>query len=320
MSKTLFLFKNSGQNIEKAIIGEYPNHFYCYLNFKEEFPETEFLDLKNNNNLVSRYLFKLLRIDKSLIYYFKKRKYLNSFDNIFATTDGIAITLCKLKKWGVVNTNLVINLFSILDNPTQKKKIKNLNYADKIIVYSIDLYKKLQPKYENVKLLKFGIDTVFYSNKNHQNNGEYILSIGLDPQRDWTELNRIATLLPNEKFYVISNDFAKGFLTQPNIKFIGNVDHIKTREYILKAKLLILTTKKNNYFSGQTTLFMGLSMGKKVIMQNNKNLDFYNLKSTNLSDSTWRIIEKNYKLVKGSSDSIYSMEKYFIDIKKIIEN
>ena len=155
MSKTLFLFKNSSQKIEKALNGEYPKHFYCYLNFKEEYPETEFLDLNNNIPLIFRYFFKLFKIDRSLIYFFEKRKYLNSFDNIFATTDGIAITLCNLKKLGVINTNLVVNLFSILDNPTQKKKIKLLSYADKIIVYSIDLYKKLQPKYKDIKLLKF---------------------------------------------------------------------------------------------------------------------------------------------------------------------
>ena len=308
--------KNSSQKIEKALNGEYPKHFYCYLNFKEEYPETEFLDLNNNIPLIFRYFFKFFKIDQSLIYFFKKRKYLNYFDNIFATTDGFAITLCKLKKWGVINTNLVVNLFSILDNPTQKKKIKLLSYADKIIVYSIDLYKKLQPIYKDIKLLKFGIDTTFYSKKNDLKKGKYILSIGLDKQRDWPELNRIATLLPDEKFSVISNYLAKEYLTQSNIKFVGNVDHKTTREYIKNAKFLILTIKENHYFSGQTTLFMALSMGKKVIMNNNNNFDFYDL---NYSVNKYFDLGENYRLITQKGNFQFDMFFYYKQLNELFK-
>lgn len=316
MSRILFLFKNSGENIQKSASGKHPKHFYCYLKFKKEFPETEYLDCNFKYNLFLVYLFRILNIKTSYIFFISKLKYLNSFDIIYATTDGIAIDMCYLKKIGFIKTNLIINLFSILDVSSHKNKLKYINYANKVFVYSIDLYNQLIHSVINLKLIQFGIDTDFYKKENEDHEGNYILSIGLDPQRDWLELNNIASKHPNEKFYVISNENIKKYLKQTNINFIGNTDVIKTREYIRKSKQLIITTKNNYYFSGQTTLFMGIAMGKKVIMPYNRNFDFYGLKTEKMDNLSHFGSLKGYVEVSFEENFCFNMDKYYDQIRR----
>jgi len=282
--KILYLFKNSQKNISLAKKNLYPKLFYGYFDLMKN-NDVQFMDTSEHRGIVTRIYDKFFRaanpLEQKLL---SNIKLLNQQDIVYATTDGIAIEVAKLKKKGILTVKVVANIFSIVDNEVQAPSLYLLNYLDGLVCFSKKIEQYLNSNnIRNANFIEYGIDTVFYKNTNHSPRN-MVLSIGLDSHRDWSCFIEVAKLLPNIEFRVITSNKNKKLFTLKNIIFLGDTNFITTKNEISEAKLIFLPTTPNFYFSGQTTLFNALSMNKNVLMPLDANFDGYNFDESGFYD------------------------------------
>jgi hypothetical protein len=263
--KILYIFKSSEKNIKLAENFLFPKLFYGYFELKKD-NDVRFIDVVKSHNCIIK-VYKKLFCNDSMSKILKNNIDLfNQYDIVYATTDGIAIEIAKLKKEKLIKTKVIGNIMSIADNKYQNPNLYLLDYLDGIICFSkkIECY-LYNNNIRNIKFIKFGIDTNFYK-KTNSKKSNVVLSIGLDLFRDWNTFNKVAKLMPNVEFKVITNNDNRKLFSLSNITFLGNTSFVQTRNEISKAGLIFLPTQSNHYFSGQTTLFNALSMKKYVLM------------------------------------------------------
>lgn len=273
--KILYIYKKSIHNIKLAENNLFPKLFYGYFELKNKI-NIEIMDTVKNRPFIVQ---KIINIFSRFINFEKyDEKYLNSFDIIYATTDGIAIDIARLKKEGKVRSKVIANVMSIADNEKQKEFINDLKYVDYKICFSMKMYNYLKKKrLNNIKFIDYGIDTEFYHPTLKESDNS-VLSIGLDRFRDWKTFTSVAKKLPHIKFKVITQNENKSiFSSVENIIFLGNTDFVTTKKEIDKAEIVFLPTLDNHYFSGQTTLFNCLAMKKYVLMPYDKNFEGYDM-------------------------------------------
>ena len=96
--KILYLFKNSQKNISLAKKNLYPKLFYGYFDLMKN-NDVQFMDTSEHRGIVTRIYDKFFRaanpLEQKLL---SNIKLLNQQDIVYATTDGIAIEVAKLKK------------------------------------------------------------------------------------------------------------------------------------------------------------------------------------------------------------------------------
>jgi hypothetical protein len=290
----LYLFKSSGKNIKLAEKNLYPKLFYGYFELRKN-NNVQYMDVAKKYSLIRRVYNKFFHSNSLEKILYNNIDLLNEYDIIYATTDGIAIEVSKLKQKNLLNVSVVANIMSIADNEIQKKHLHLLNNLNGLICFSKKIETVLRENnVKKTRFIQFGVDTKFYKNFPKKSNGS-ILSIGLDKFRDWDFLIKIAELMPDVEFRVVTSNNKKTMFTLPNIIFLGDISFIETKNEIAEAKLIFLPTKYNCYFSGQTTLFNALSMEKYVLMPKDGNFDRYEFSGNmfyDRSDEVSSIVEK----------------------------
>jgi|Deesub1362A_J573_1020465.scaffolds.fasta_scaffold00600_7 glycosyltransferase involved in cell wall biosynthesis len=344
--KILFIFKDIGNKFLLANRGEFPKLFYSYFQFKEKylsnFKEINYLDLRKYNKFF---------FSKSDYFYHRFiSRVVNQYDIVFATTDGIVELLANLRGKNFLRKDVKIVgiIMSFFDD---KRRIDHLFELDHIITFTKINYHKLKEigiEENKISFLKLGTDIEFYSTKNIvPEKGKYILSIGLDKNRDWDTLKKIALKLPDIKFKVIGNEKIKNYFRNvPNLEFLGNLPYLETKKKIMESAIIFLPTKKNSYFSGQTTLLNVSALKKICVMPYDKCFEGYDFdpsyfyprsydvneiakfllkiyrKPTVFKDS----LEYNHKLVLkrynnyALADQIYKITNFFVPKKVLIVN
>jgi len=316
----IYVFRNADKLMRLAKLNKFPKLFYGYFAMKQLI-STEYISV-GNLNIIRKFLIKIGFCNNMNNFNSKVLKRLNETDIVYATNDGLALQLLGLKKDGELKSLLVINLFAILDNENYSSKMELLRYADRIIVFTKKLKQALtELGYDNIFFIKYGVDTDFYAPLKSvlQENEVSVLGIGLDNKRDWAFFKEVANRFKEISFKVVTkNSVRKYFNDVRNIHFLGNISFVRTREEMQKATLLLLPTKENFYFSGQTTLFNAFSMKKPVIMPYDSYMDdyeldnflFYNKKNAlNEIEEKINLILKKHKRVKESVEFNYNLVK-----------
>lgn len=289
----IYVFKKAKDNISLADRDEFPKLFYGFFEVKKLL-NTYFIDafeeLEGSSYIkyIMRYLKAKFGISERFSYFSPGTiDKMNKAKLIYATTDGLALSLADLKKKNLLRTKLVVNLMAIFDNPTYSNKIGHLDYVDSIVVFTFPLATKLEELgHLNVHFVPYGTDTNFYAPWNctflqAKRGNPVVLGIGLDKKRDWDKFKQIAKKLKHLEFKVITHDnLRKEFEGFTNITFLGNVSFLRTREEMCEADALFLPTKDNFYFSGQITLFNALAMKKPVVMPHDANFKNYGFDKT----------------------------------------
>jgi glycosyltransferase involved in cell wall biosynthesis len=268
-----------------------------------------------------------LGVSENLAYFSSKAiDEMNEAGVVYATTDGLALSLANLKKKRFLNTKLVINSMGLFDHPVYLKNIKLLENVDSIIVFSFPMIARLEESgYANVHFVRYGTDIDFYApahceQKPANGDGPVVLGIGLDRKRDWDGFRKASLGLNDIEFRVIAPDnLRKGFEGFSNISFLGNVSYLKTREEICRADAIFLPTKENTYFSGQSTLFNALAMNKPVVMPYDTNFKEYGLDRRLFYDresSTEDILNLLKSAIGKDAETMKSVEYNYLLIRK----
>lgn len=342
MIDVIYVFKKAKSNLSLAVRNEFPKFFYGFfevkkllnISFIDSFEEIKKL------SYISRHLFYLKsKFSKGFTYFSKDAiNKMNKAKLIYATTDGIALSLANLKKRKILKTKLVANLMGIFDNSTYLSKVEYLDYIDNIIVFTFPLATKLKKLgYLNVNFIPLGVDVDFYNLKvcrtlNTKNN-PIVLGLGVDRKRDWNKFRQIAKKMNDIEFRVITHEsLKKEFSNFKNIKFLGNVSYLRTRQEMCTSDVLFLPTYENFYFSAQTTLFNALALKKAVIMPYDRNFNKYKLEKTLFYDRNCslehiinlieRAIEKEKSIVKSIeyNHNLVVQEYNYIKFAKTLSN
>lgn len=203
--------------------------------------------------------------------------FIRKSDVIFATLDTVGLPLLLLKYLKIIDKPIVYGTIGLEHNlQIKRSKIirriywKLLNYADFIVsVASFDECKRLS-NYLNVPISKFifcpfGVDQNYFRPTSIKEE-DFILSVGADRQRDWKTLIDSAEHFKLPLVIVSSKGALDTYKVDKGITIFEDLPIEKLKELMSKAKIIVITLKQTSYFTGQTTFFQAMSMGKPVII------------------------------------------------------
>lgn len=287
--KILFIF--SGFNERPSFL----TYGYKYLkDNKKKFHNIEFMSLYT---LRTRFLF----INKFIILLniFKINYFLRP-NLIYFTSDGIALDFLNYDFLLSKKTKLIANAMGITSSHKHGLKLylKKLNL---IICFSNAIKSKINSK--KTRFLKYGTDFKYFYPSSNLKKDNSIIMIGNDNFRDWELSLKIALELPNINFYFIGNKIKREDYQLSNIQFLGDLKYSLTRSYLQKSKLCLVLTKKNDFFSGETTILNSIASKTNILFFFDKNLNGY-------SDLTPFTVKRNILLKTLIKRVIYSYNNY----------
>ena len=312
--------------------------------------KTKIIELKNNKNTVSIFLFKLIRkllklpiytekilTLKNLITIYKSTHIINTNQNIGYTTLPILMIFKIFKK-----INVTTFIMGFIDNESESfsKKILNLlliKVSDNLIFLGEGEYKvcinKFKAYSERFHLIPFCVDTDFWKN-DKKNKKEFILFIGNDKNRDYDFLSKLINEIDNIIFVVISSRMNK--VNKENVIHIKGdwnseeLSDLEIRDYYSKSLFTILPLKESLQPSGQSVALQSMSMETPVLItktsgfcdyenfKNNENIFFLN----NKTDEWIRLINKlvkNKNISENLAKNAYKVVKNSYSTKNFTE-
>lgn len=209
---------------------------------------------------------------------------------IFATADTYGIPLAFFKRIGIFSAPLIFNTVGLYDGLISKKS-QFMKMVMRLIAPSIDMFvsggsiaecKKLSA-YLHIKenkfiFIPFGIDTNFFKPQKLSQSKE-ILIIGADPSRDWELYKIVIEKLQKEKFRIITYKGLVKLAMPQNTIFEYGVDYVTLRKRINQSKLVLVLSKMNYHFAGQSTAMRCMSCAKPVIFTKTPGVEEYAFES-----------------------------------------
>ena len=136
------------------------------------------------------------------------------------------------------------------------------------IIYHASIQKRFYQKYlpwliDKAFFIPFGVQTDFYYPNPKKTEENFILSFG-SIKRDYHTLIESAKMLPGINFKIIGPQKLEDELPL-NVELISRVPAITLRDYLWKAKLIVLPLPVFNYAYGQMSLLQSMVCEKCVI-------------------------------------------------------
>lgn len=116
-----------------------------------------------------------------------------------------------------------------------------------------------------IHTIDFGTDREFYQQQ-APSDGEYVLVAGSDSGRDYWTLAKAASRLSVPIKLVALDINVSGIDFPPNVEYLGQVDHVRYRDLIARARLVALPVHPFAYPSGQSVLVEAMMCGKPVVV------------------------------------------------------
>ncbi len=271
------------------------DYFYYWFNVSNKFTtgvsdgffnQPQFILLQNLLNPLLKLFF---GFDCPLIKVFSERKNINNHDIVFATTFKLGLATAFLKQHKLIKSRLVVSTCGLFDELIKVKKQNQINRLKKAF-NSVDIFISGSSWYEcrkisgflKITLKKFrfgcyGIDTNFWKPQKVKPNN-YILGIGIDPTRDWLLYKEIALNFPKEKFFLATYPHLVNAQMPDNVT-IKYLDAIRLRRMINGCKIVLILSKPNHHFGGQSTAIRAMSCGKAVIISQTPGSNDFNFRN-----------------------------------------
>lgn len=212
---------------------------------------------------------------------------LKKSDVIITTVDSAGLPILFLKKIGILKKPVLFISVGLINELILRKKNlvfrlygSLLNEAELIICYS-RIEKKLFEKCyiqlrKRIKFVNFGIDNIFFKKK--KTGKKYIFSIGGDRSRDFEFLSKIALILPDQRFVLLTyQSNVKGIKFPSNVKLVFNKSYLEVKRLYENASLVFLPLKELSRASGQISFLESMALNKKIVVTRVKGItDPYN--------------------------------------------
>lgn len=339
------------QDIQKKIE---PDHVLYGLNYLQQNPKYKviFSDIAYSRlNLLYWLLLPIQRLlicktslgfklDQALLLFFKILK----ADCLITTADSAGLPVLFLKKIGLfkkpiiyISIGLANELNSRRENVITKYYLSLLEEASFIICHSLveeKLFLEMNPNLKDkIIFIPFGIDTKFFTKPKSES--DFILSIGYDRSRDYKLLAELTSKMKNQQFIIIAHKVnIKSIHFGSNVKLFFNLPYHQVRDYLLKAKLVIIPLKELKRASGQMSFLEAVSSQNKIVIasikgimetypdifKHNENIFTYQPGSlSELADSVKKALEyKSKNFVKLPLK--YTSEGYYQSLEKLLRD
>jgi len=293
--KVTFIFGTGRE--EKMDNPEYSNEFfYSYDYFLKDSTNTQYIEFKNYENFINKYILRYL--DKILSKIFKlgfttnsvckvkNFKLIYNSEYIVLVNERTAIAslpmimLTKIFKKTSVNL-IVMGLFSKKLKYNYQKflqkiliKLIILN-TDNLIFLGIGEYnesKKFTTKHEKLHYVPFSINTDFWSSSGNSKNKEGILFIGNDGNRDFKKVLSIAKKMPELKFTFLTENIQQSVSVPKNVILIKGhwnksvLTDLEVKKLYDDSKISIIPLHDSLQPSGQSVAMQSMAMGVPVII------------------------------------------------------
>lgn len=284
--KILYLFnRTKGNSLVEVQHGrEADNHFFGMLRLKKHGVQAESMELEESLlSPITPFLRKhILNIHfVHLPLFFRILRY----DIVFTSTAfGLMLTkvLLGLKKpkWVMFDFNIE-EIIGDRIKLRQKVFYHIVSKSDGIITISksaAEAMRRMFPEKEKaIAFIHLGTDTSFFK-PNDELEGNYILSPGRDPGRDYGTLLKAVSDLPIEVKVTAKTEHLKkaGVLT-PNVHQY-DFSNLELRDQYARAKIIILplkTTPASNNAMGCSTVVEAMAMGKAIIATDTQTMQSY---------------------------------------------
>jgi glycosyltransferase involved in cell wall biosynthesis len=205
----------------------------------------------------------------------------NHSELVLATVDTVGIPLVFFKWIGLIRPPLIyisIGLPERIQTITGKGILRIYRNAfhrvDRFITYGweealwLRRWLDLTEDSTKVVFIPFGVNCEYFSPRPDISPSVDVLTIGADPQRDFTTLFWIASRHPEVSFRVIAGkDHASGFTSVPsNVEVHIDLPFPEIRNHLAAARLVALPVHENTYSAGTTTLLQAMAMARPIVV------------------------------------------------------
>jgi glycosyltransferase involved in cell wall biosynthesis len=204
---------------------------------------------------------------------------INAAGVVLSTVDTVGIPLMLLKRAGLVRVPIVyvsIGLPERLDQlrggRMRRLYTNALSNTRVIVTYSLNeaewLRDWLGREAPPVVFVPFGVDVDAFRPSPGREPNTDVLSIGVDPRRDFDLLLAVARRHPELSFrLVMSADRARSLGALPgNVALETDVPLEQVRERLAQARVVALPVCDNSYSGATTTLLQAMAMAKPVVV------------------------------------------------------
>lgn len=212
-------------------------------------------------------------------------------DLIFSTVDSYGLPYALYKYIKITDVPFIFNTIGLCDTLLESKsklfrKIakKIMEKSDKIISGASNyeckkLARLLDLPQTKFSFIPFGIDTNYFRpSKKVASKNQYILIIGADPKRDWDLYFKVISALDKIQFIIITN--RKIFEHTPkNAQVYYNLPIDEVRKYIWNSYIVLILSKQNYHFAGQSTILRAMSCAKPVLFTKSYGTEEYGFKN-----------------------------------------
>ena len=292
--KVLYIFRRPiGDAIDLVKKGIHPDDFYYgYFHVSRRYPvfssDVQPSSLAQKAQyLADIFLSRIMDIGFSFLPVLHLLSSARSSTILFSTADSYGLPLALYKKMGLFNVPFIYNTVGLYDGLIKKNNRfakllcqKALSSVDLITAggsfYECTLLSKyLSIPIEKFTFIPFGIDTQFFKPEVSKKSKDFILTIGADKSRDWDLFFATASQFPKENFHIITtrNTFSSSIPSNVTIEYDLSPQQVRSR--IHQSKFIVILSKLNFHFGGQSTIFRCMSCAKAMIFTETPGVEEY---------------------------------------------
>ena len=204
----------------------------------------------------------------------------NSADVVFSTVDTVGIPLVLLRRAGRLRPPLV---YVAIGLPERLAKLRSermrrlyasaLGSCASVVAYSqheADELRGWLARYgfsPPVAFVPFGVDPDAFSPQPGPATVD-VVSVGIDPHRDFALLLRVASRVPEVSFRIVtSRDHRRGLASPPeNVVVETDLPFAEMRRRLVEARVVALPVRENSYSGATTVLLQAMALGKPVVV------------------------------------------------------
>ena len=204
----------------------------------------------------------------------------NQADVVFSTVDTVGIPLMLLARGNAVRSPFVYAAIGLPERLAQLRSRRMerlyagaLGEAAAIVTYSryeadvLVSWLRERGADVPVEFVPFGVDTKAFHPVSTPPDVD-VVSIGVDPQRDFELLFAVARTLPETSFLVVTTaDRARSFGNKPaNVAVETDLPFDQMRRRLERARVVALPIRDNSYSGATTVLLQAMALAKPVVV------------------------------------------------------
>jgi glycosyltransferase involved in cell wall biosynthesis len=202
------------------------------------------------------------------------RREANAADVVLSTVDTVGIPAVLLGRSGALRPPLVYVSIGLPHRLAQlRNRVARRAYelafrrTAAIVAYGHAEAEELRawlPGHD-VRFVPFGVDAAAFAPREVEPDID-VVSVGMDPERDYALLARVEVTMPERSFSVVASAGQARSLGGANVAVASELPFAETQERIARARVVALPVRDNLYSGATTTLLQAMAAGKPVVV------------------------------------------------------